>query len=81
MLDAILKLAESITEPQATILKKSLGDSYDAFQKLMVSETEADAVDRLSVFRSEVKSIPITTLLALHGELTDDQRAILSDLL
>ena len=81
MLDEIQKLADSITGDQALDIQKALGPSYGSFHMLMLSKNEGEATERFSVFKSEVKSVPIATLFALHGELTDDQRSILEDLL
>ncbi len=81
MLDAIQKLADSITGDQALAIQRALGQSYGSFHTLMLSETEEEASERFPVFRSEVKKVPMSTLFALHGELTDEQRAILEDLL
>ncbi len=81
MLDEIQKLADSLTGDQSHKIQNALGQSYGSFHLLMLSKTEEEVSDRFAVFKSEVKRVPIATLFALHGELTDEQRAILEDLL
>lgn len=82
MLDAIQKFADSITTgEQAEGIQRRLGSAYGSFHLLMLSKTEDEASERLAVFKTEVKSVSMPELFALHGELTDEQREILEDLL
>lgn len=81
MLDKIRKFADTVQADEALIIQAKLGDAYPAFHRLMLSETEEQATERMGEFKSKLKKIPVSKLLELHSELTDEQRSILEDLL
>jgi len=81
MLEEITKFSKSLTDDQKNAVEGMLGDSFRSFLSLIQSNTEEEVSDRLLLFKKEVSALPIETLLAIHGELTDEQRSILEDLL
>ena len=81
MLDTIARFRDSLTEVQLAKIQSKAGRSWDHFQTLIDSQTEEEAEAAYKALRAAVKSIPLTTLLAIHGELSTEQKEILSEIL
>ena len=81
MLDTIGKLRDTLTEVQVAILQNKFGRDWEAFQTLIDSETEEEASENFAALKIALKKVPIPQLFAIHGELSDEQKAILREIL
>jgi len=80
MLETITKLRDTLTEVQTATLQNKFGRDWEAFQALIESQTEAEALANFDALKSALKKLGIPKLLAIHGQLSDEQKTILSEI-
>ncbi len=81
MLETIGKLRDTLTEVQTARLQHKFGPDWDAFQNLIESDTEETALENFAALKAALKNIGIPKLLAIHGELSNEQKEILREIL
>jgi hypothetical protein len=81
MLETIARFRNSLSEVQLATLQSKAGRHWDGFQRLIDSQDEDEAEVNFEALKRALKEVPMMTLLSIHGELSTEQKEILSEIL